>query len=214
MTDPASLPTALPLFPLGGAILLPGERLPLNVFEPRYLNMVDDVRRAGGHIGIIQTRPGGTPEAPALAGIGGAGKLVHFETTEDGRYLIALDGVCRFRLARELDSATPYRVARADYVPFKGDLVPRQGVEGDRSRLIRLLESWFAAEHLAADWESLAQAPITTLVDQLSMMAPFASPDRQRLLEAPDLTARLETMEDILAGYVTGAADRGDGPVQ
>ena len=211
MRDETTLPAELPLFPLGGSILLPGERLPLNVFEPRYLNMVDDVRAGGGHIGIIQVRRGGTPECPALAAVGTAGRLDHFEETDDGRYLITLTGISRFVLAEECDTPTPYRVARADYAPFRADMKPRREVAGDRDRLIRMLQAWFQTEHVAADWESVAEAPLVTVVDQLSMTAPFGALDRQRLLEAADSEARLGEMETILAERLAGGAD---GPVQ
>ena len=211
MSKTRTLPDELPLFPLGGTILLPGERLPLNVFEPRYLNMLDDVRTGDGFIGIIQVRPGGTPDRPALAGVGTAGRLDHFEETDDGRYLIALTGVCRFVLTGEVKARTPYRVARADYGPFFMDIEPRREVEADRSRLIRMLQAWFQSEHVAADWESVAEAPLVTVVDQLSMSAPFGALDWQRLLEAADSTARLGEMEAILAERLAGGAG---GPVQ
>ncbi|WP_291844800.1 LON peptidase substrate-binding domain-containing protein [Maricaulis sp.] len=207
MSQDISLPDRLPLFPLGGAILLPGEILPLNVFEPRYLNMLDDVRRDGGHIGIIQTRPGGDPQCPDLARVGGVGRLKQWQETEDGRYLITLVGVSRFRLVRELDATTPYRVAEPDYTPFSDDLLPRHEPSGERERLLQLLQAWFQAEHLTADWRSLRDAPMAVLVDQLSMSAPFPSGDRQALLEAPDATSRLELMQSLLAARIAGSAD-------
>jgi len=210
MTDTKLPPADLPLFPLSGAILLPGAALPLNVFEPRYLNMIDDVRRDGGHVGIIQTRPGGTPEHPALARVGAAGRLDQFEETADGRYLIALTGVARFTVRHELDCALPYRMARVDYAGFGDDRAPRTGPAGDRGRLMRMLQAWFQREHVAADWGSMTTAPLGDVVDRLSMAAPFAASDRQRLLEAPDATARLAEMEQILAERLAGDAD---GPV-
>ncbi|WP_275297512.1 LON peptidase substrate-binding domain-containing protein [Maricaulis parjimensis] len=211
MTESKALPDQLPLFPLGGAILLPGEFLPLNVFEPRYLNMLDDVRQGSGHIGIIQTRQGGTPDKPTLSRIGGAGRLVHFDETPDGRYLITLKGVSRFVLTEELETPTPYRVARPDYTPFSQDLEPRSEIEGDRGRLVQMLQAWFQVEHVAADWESVGAAPLVTLVDQLSMIAPFAAAEKQKLLEAENSAERLVTMETILAEHLAGGAD---GPVQ
>lgn len=211
MNDAHPLPDEIPLFPLGGTVLLPGEALPLNVFEPRYLNMVDDVRAGAGHIGIVQVRPGGTPERPALAGIGTAGRLDQFRETDDGRYLITLTGVARFDLVEECSTLTPYRVARVDYARFARDLEPRAEVTGDRDRLIRMLQAWFRKEHVAADWQSVARAPLVTLVDQLTMTAPFGARDRQRLLEAADTRARLGEMEAILAEHLAGGAD---GPVQ
>lgn len=211
MTDIRSLPDLLPLFPLGGAILLPGEFLPLNVFEPRYLNMLDDVQQGSGYIGIIQTRQGGTPDKPELRRIGGAGRVVHFEETSDGRYLITLKGVSRFVLSEEVDTPKPYRVARPDYSAFSQDLEPRTEIEGDRGRLVQMLQAWFQSEQVSADWESVGAAPLVTLVDQLSMVAPFAAAEKQQLLEADDSERRLETMQAILAEHLTGGAD---GPLQ
>ncbi|RKR00394.1 LON peptidase substrate-binding domain-containing protein [Maricaulis maris] len=211
MSQNLPLPDQLPLFPLGGAILLPGEILPLNVFEPRYLNMLDDVRRGGGHIGIIQTRPGSDPGHPELAVIGGVGRLKQCQETEDGRYLITLVGVSRFRLEREIATKTPYRVAEPDYTPFRDDLLPRREPDADRERLLQLLQAWFQAEQLTADWRSLRDAPIAVLVDQLSMNAPFPARDRQALLEAPDSAARLDLMQALLAARI---ADSADGPIQ
>ncbi|WP_300528398.1 LON peptidase substrate-binding domain-containing protein [Maricaulis sp.] len=207
MAETRTLPRELPLFPLGGTILLPGEILPLNVFEPRYLNMVDDVRRGHGHIGIIQTREGGSPDKPALARVGCAGRLDQFQETSDGRYLITLRGVSRFTLASEVETPTPYRVARTDYLAFEHDLDPRQAPEEGRERLIRLLEVWLETEGLSTDWDSLAQAPLPRMIDQLAMIAPFAGPERQRLLLANDCAERLEVMETILAARIAGSAD-------
>ncbi len=206
MTDRKDLPERLPLFPLGGTILLPGEILPLNVFEPRYLNMLDDVRQEGGHIGIIQCRTGSSPEKPDLAPIGSAGRLKQWQETGDGRYLITLIGVSRFRLGREIEAGKPYRVAEADYSGFTDDLLPRQAGHADRGRLLGLLQAWFEAEELAADWRTLQEAPLPVLVDQLAMSAPFASDDRQALLEARDGRARLELMQDLLAARIAGNA--------
>ena len=211
MAETHTLPDQLPLFPLGGAILLPGEFLPLNVFEPRYLNMLDDVRRGSGFIGIIQTRQGSSPDKPDLRRIGGAGRLVHFEETQDGRYLITLKGVSRFVMAEELDTPTPYRVARADYTAFPQDQTPRSAIEGDRTRLVQMLQAWFKIEQVTADWESVASVPLVTLVDQLAMSAPFAAAEKQQLLEAEDPSKRLIAMEAILAEHLTGGAD---GPMQ
>lgn len=207
MSQYPDLPDRLPLFPLGGAILLPGELLPLNVFEPRYLNMLDDVQRDGGHVGIIQSRTGSDAARPNLARIGGAGRLKQLQETDDGRYLITLVGVSRFRLKRELDTPTPYRVAEPDYTPYAADLLPRREPECDRNRLLQLLQAWFKAEHLAADWSTLRDAPLATLIDQLSMSAPFPADERQALLEAADPVARLDLMQDLLAVRIAGGAD-------
>lgn len=194
-----SLPQLLPLFPLGGAILLPGEMLPLNVFEPRYLNMTDDAMAGERMLGIIQTRPGGAKDRPALETVGGAGRIISHKETDDGRYLIVLEGVSRFRLVEEEDLQTPYRVGRVDWAPFAGD---RQGPDAllgaDRDRLLQLLQSWFHAEGLVTDWDAIAQAPLPRVVNQLAMGAPFSAKEKQDMLEAPEDTQRLETMSTIL----------------
>ncbi len=208
MTAATLLPAELPLFPLKGAILLPGEYLPLNVFEPRYLNMVDDARREGGHIGIIQSRAG-RPDLPELELVGCAGRIEEFSETDDGRYLINLKGVARFTLVREIASATPYRVARAHYGRFEADLQPRSELSEDRDRLTYLLQAWFHAEDLTADWKSLSAAPLGSLVDRLAMIAPFEPEEKQRLLEAFDVRQRLSVMEDIIAARL---ADNAGGP--
>jgi len=207
MSNDLPLPDQLPLFPLGGAILLPGEFLPLNVFEPRYLNMLDDVRRGDGHVGIIQTRPGGDPQRPALVDVGGVGRLQQWQETGDGRYLITLVGVSRFRVQRELETSNPYRVVHADYGPYSDDFLPRREPDTDRDGFLQQLRAWFVAEGLAADWHSLREVPMAVLVDQLSMSAPFSAADRQALLEAADAVARLDLMQALLSRRIAGGAD-------
>lgn len=206
MTETRILPLELPLFPLGGVILLPGETLPLNVFEPRYLNMVDDVREDYGHIGIIQTIDGGEGDKPALAPFGCAGRLEHFEETEDGRYLIALRGVSRFRLEEELDVPTPYRLAKVSYREFRQDLEPPVDREADRERFIRLLQAWFNNEGMGLNWEEIMNVPLHNIVDQLAMNAPFSPQEKGQLLVSEDSAARLIDMEEIIAGRLASAA--------
>lgn len=209
MTDTRILPIELPLFPLGGVILLPGESLPLNVFEPRYLNMVDDVRREYNHIGIIQTLDGGSSgDKPGLATIGCAGRLEHFEETEDGRYLIALRGVSRFRLEEELETQTPYRLAKVSYRDFRQDLEPpRDAKESERERFLRLLQAWFAQERMGLNWEEVGEVPLHMIVDQLAMNAPFNPDEKARLLVSHDSATRLIDMEEILAERLAGTAE-------
>ncbi|MCW5724366.1 MAG: LON peptidase substrate-binding domain-containing protein [Maricaulaceae bacterium] len=195
-----TLPSALPLFPLPGAILLPGETLPLNVFEPRYLNMVDDALAGARLIGVVQTRDGGTAERPTLEAIGGAGRIVSHRETPDGRYLIELEGVSRFRILEELPGALPYRVSEVDYEPFAADRAPPDALLGeDREGLTRLLQGWFSAEKIEADWESLTAAPLARVVGRVAMAAPFAAKEKQALLEAEDERARLALMAEILS---------------
>ncbi|MFT6662024.1 MAG: Lon protease-like protein [Maricaulis maris] len=206
MSHPIDPPEDLPLFPLQGVILLPGEILPLNVFEPRYLNMLDDVRRGSGHLGIIQSRSGTDMQQPVLAGTGSVGRLKQWQETGDGRYLISLVGISRFRLVREVERQTPYRVATVDYSLYRDDRLPRAAIEGDHDRLLQLLQAWFKAEHLTADWDSVRATPLATLVDQLSMSAPFPSDDRQALLEARGPAQRLTLILALLAERIAGEA--------
>lgn len=184
-------PELIPLFPLPGALLLPGGQLPLNIFEPRYLRMVDDALAGGRTIGMIQPRaeePGGSPP---LYGVGCAGRLSAFNETEDGRYLISLTGLSRFRLVEEVATEAPYRIARADYAPFSGDRGADPSSElVDRERLEAAMKYYLAAEGLKTDWEAVTEAPTQALVSSLSMGCPFAPNEKQALLEAQDTAAR------------------------
>ncbi len=193
------LPDAIPLFPLGGAILLPGEILPLNVFEPRYLNMTDDAMATDKLIGIIQTREGGSPGSPAIEAIGGAGVITEHSETDDGRYLIVLQGISRFEVREELDEKTPYRTARIDWSIFEADRrAPEALINADRERFTALLRGWFANEGIKCDWGTVDAAPIVRIVDQIAMAAPFAAKEKQALLEAADAQARYQLMTALL----------------
>lgn len=206
MNNTRTLPAELPLFPLAGHILLPGELLPLNVFEPRYLNLVDDARREGGHIGIIQPAAANDAGHPPLQRTGTAGRIKSFVETPDGRYLVTLTGVSRFALGGEADAGMPYRIGRVDYRPYLQDLAPRPPLAGDRSHLLRLLQAWFSAENLQADWAGVEDTPLEALVDRLAMLAPFPAPIRQGLLEASDSAARLAMIEDVVTTLLAGRA--------
>ena len=200
------LPGDLPLFPLRGAILLPSEPLPLNVFEPRYLNMLDDVRRGAGHIGIIQPGEGGTAQRPDLLAVGCAGRLDAFEETEDGRYLIVLTGISRFRLVEEVTTPAPYRIGRADYDAYTGDVAPAEPLDGSPERLVDLTRRWFSMEGYATDYDAMANMPVSPLVDRLAMAAPFEPGERQRLLEADRGQPRRDVLEDLLLSRLAGTA--------
>ncbi|KAA5803917.1 peptidase S16 [Alkalicaulis satelles] len=203
MSQTNALPREIALFPIRGCILPPGENLPLNVFEPRYLNMVDDAMAGSGHIAMVQPRPGGAPDKPALERIATAGRIVSHTETQDGRYLIVLTGVSRFAIAAELDRKTPYRVARADYAEFEGDLIAPAPAEGHRARLMGLMTGYFSHTGLTADWDALRAAPVNALVDRVAMAAPFSVEDKQALLAAPGGAPRAEClcalMEEALA---------------
>jgi Lon protease-like protein len=190
------LPSAMPIFPLAGALLLPGGRMPLNIFEPRYLEMVDAAIAGPRLIGIIQPGLDGALRAdgePELCNVGCIGRIISFSESGDGRYLISLQGVCRFRIAQELTVKTPFRQCRLS--PFLTDLdEDRAAAEIDRPSLLRAFRAYLQANDLEADWESVSRAENAMLVNALSMMAPYGPAEKQALLEAADLKTRAETL--------------------
>lgn len=190
------LPETVPVFPLEGALLLPGGRLPLNIFEPRYLEMVDHMLGHGRLVGLVQPRLDGATRddgEPLLCEVGCLGRLTSYAETGDGRYLVSLQGVCRFRVASEPAVKTPFRQCRI--TPFVGDLDPEAGAsEVDRASLLKAFRAYLKANDLDADWESVSRAENATLVNALSMMAPYGPAEKQALLEAPDLRSRAETL--------------------
>ena len=193
------LPQVIPLFPLDGALVLPHASRPFNIFEPRYLNMLDDAMAAERIIGMVQTAPGGTREGPWLAQVGCACRVTSFGETADGRYLITLTGLCRFGLRGELPSPTPYRQARVDFSPYAEDLQARPADPGiDRQRLMDALTPYLEHRSLRIDWGALYGAPVAHLVDSLAMALPFDHAELQALLEAPDLDARRGTLITLL----------------
>ncbi|SFP10945.1 hypothetical protein SAMN03159463_03591 [Mesorhizobium sp. NFR06] len=190
------LPPAIPVFPLAGALLLPGGRMPLNIFEPRYLQMIDQAMAGSRLIGMIQPSLDGALRAdgePELCSVGCAGRIISLAETGDGRYLISLQGVCRFRITQELAAKTPFRQCRI--APFLADLEEDSaGAEVDRPALLKAFRAYLQANDLEADWESVSRAENGMLVNALSMMAPYGPAEKQALLEAPDLKTRAETL--------------------
>lgn len=192
----ADLPANLRLFPLAGALLLPGGRMPLNIFEPRYLQMIDEALAGDRLIGMIQPALDGAARGdgePELCAVGCVGRITSFAETGDGRYLVSLQGVCRFRIATELTVKTPFRQCHT--LPFATDL--GEGPAGaaiDRPALLRVFRAYLEANDLQADWDSVSRADNSMLVNALSMMAPYGPAEKQALLEAPDLKARAETL--------------------
>ena len=203
------LPGDLPLFPLRGAILLPSEPLPLNVFEPRYLAMFDDVLKTDHRLlGMVQ--PANDDDQPALRLIGCAGRIVSFSETEDGRYLIVLAGVSRFRVEAELDGFTPYRRISPDWRPFARDLgAPETDDDFDRTAFLSLLRRYFEASGLSTDWDSLKDADEETLVNSLSMLCPYSSEEKQALLEAPSLADRRESLAALMEFSIASDGEEG-----
>lgn len=193
---PADLPETAALFPLTGALLLPGGRLPLNIFEPRYLQMVDETMSQTRLIGMIQPEFDGTlqPDGePAIVNVGCLGRIISLSESGDGRYLIALQGVCRFRVAEELAVKTPFRQGRLSLFAADLDEDP-SAAEVDRLALLKAFRSYLEANDLDADWQNVSRADNAMLVNALSMMAPYGPAEKQALLEAPDLKARAETL--------------------
>ncbi|HLS18806.1 MAG TPA: LON peptidase substrate-binding domain-containing protein [Paracoccaceae bacterium] len=209
----ADLPEIIPIFPLAGALLLPRARLPLNIFEPRYLAMLDDALKSGHRlIGMIQ--PLGSDDTPPLQRIGCAGRVTSFTETEDGRYLVVLTGVSRFRVAEEVEGFAPYRRLHADWAGFDADLEQREDLPNfDRDALLLILRDYFDVVELALDWDSVAQADPGMLIDSLSMVCPFAPEEKQALLEAPDLANRAETLVTLMRFAIAGAGG-GEGRLQ
>ncbi len=197
---PPDCPPSIPVFPLAGALLLPRGQMPLNVFEPRYVAMIDDALAGRRVIGIIQPdadQPASAAQ-PKLYNVGCAGRITQFAESGDGRYLVTLTGIARFRLAEELAVLTPYRQAKVDHAPFAVDFVARSGEdEVDREGVIRALTEFVKANDLKVDWRGIEEAPNEALVNALSMMSPFGPREKQALLEAPDLRTRAEILVAI-----------------
>ena len=204
----ADLPQVIPVFPIGGVIVLPRGQLPLNIFEPRYLNMIDDAMAGDRIIGMVQPS-GGSRELPSLSPVGCAGRITSFAETSDGRYLITLTGVSRFRITSELPSKAPYRTVRADFTPFEADLVAPDADDGafDRHGFLDALRVYLEHRALEIDWDTAESAPVEALINSLSMALPFEPAEKQALLEAGDLLGRGEALTALMR---IDAADAGD----
>ncbi len=204
------LPATIPVFPLSGALLLPEGRLPLNIFEPRYLAMVQDALGTDRLIGMIQPLPSAAEEKkPALFETGCAGKITSFTETEDGRYLITLTGMIRFRVEQEIPSLRGYRRVVADWAGYSKDLHCADDCALDRTRLVTALRTYFDQNGIVADWDAIDGATDPQLITTLSMVCPFSPTEKQALLEATSLTERGTTMITLLemAGFNAGSDD-------
>lgn len=207
MTSPAhkyrlltDLPDIIPLFPLKNVILLPRSNLPLNIFEPRYLQMTDDVLGTNRLIGMIQPQSGFEAELSAdvltpLRTTGCIGRLTEFSETEDGRLLITLTGICRFDVLNEEKADLPYRLFKVDYTKYENDLKEGHGEEKvDREQLLSILKTYLQLHELDADWDSIHQSSNEFLVNTLSIISPYGTEEKQALLETPDLKKRSEVL--------------------
>jgi uncharacterized protein len=201
------LPETIAVFPLPGALLLPRAKLPLHLFEPRYLQMLEDAMKTKHRlIGMVQPRdvPGSTEKR--LQSIGCAGRLTGFSETEDGRYMITLSGKSRFRVTREVEGGfTPYRRCDVSWQGFERDLGPvEKDKDFDRKVFMDQLNRFFADQGLSTDWDSLREAEDELLINSLSMLCPFEYEDRQALLEAPSLSTRRETLVTLIEYALRG----------
>jgi len=204
-----TLPQRFPIFPLRGALLLPGGNLPLNIFEPRYLQMTRDAMQTDKVIGMIQPREGtGGEDGPAVYRTGCAGRITSFEETQDGRYLITLTGVSRFEVVEELVTVTPYRQIVAAFDRFGSDLNPTPADVARRGPLMQAMRSYFDRQRIEIDWNAVDQAPFDGLVTSLAMICPFTPSEKQALLEAADQNARLDTLIALMRMH-SFAADEG-----
>ena len=215
---PGDLADVVPVFPLAGALLLPRGQMPLNIFEPRYLAMVDDALRSGRRlIGMIQPDPAhpGPENKPTLFRIGCVGRMTQFAESGDGRDLIQLTGIARFRIDHELEVSTPYRQCRVSYMDFVGDFTARKGEEEvDRGSLLRALSDFLKANDLKADWQGIENAPNEALVNALAMMSPYGTAEKQAMLEAPDLKTRAEILIAVTEIELARKIAGGETPLQ
>ena len=216
---PDDLIDVIAVFPLSGALLLPRGQMPLNIFEPRYLAMIDDALRSGHRvIGMIQpdpSHPGPDESKPHLFQVGCVGRISQFAESGDGRYAIQLTGVARFRIEQELAVTTPYRQCKVTYRPFADDFIARKGEdEVDRDALLGALTAFLKANNLKADWEGIESAPNEALVNALAMMSPYDAAEKQALLEAPDLKTRAEILVAVTEIELAKTNTSGDTPLQ
>lgn len=210
----SALPDVLPIFPLTGVLLLPRGRLPLNIFEPRYLNMTEDALGAGRAIGMVQPAEAGgesTAENPEVYKIGCAGRMISFAETGDGRFLLTLLGVSRFRIASELGVTRGYRRARASYASYAGDREEDSERIADRERLLAAVRGFFKAKEIKAEWKPITESVDEALVTTLSMVCPFDPGEKQALLECNGLRARAELLTVIMELAVRGGNSEATG---
>ena len=195
---PGELPKVIPVFPLPGALLLPRGQMPLNIFEPRYLAMVDDALRDGHRLfGMIQPDISHSKDEarPVLFRVGCVGRITQLAESGDGRYILELTGVSRFKVVEEMTVLTAYRQCKVDFFAFTDDFTPRKGEEAvDRDSLLKALAGFLKANKLNADWEGIEKAPNEALVNALAMMSPYGPADKQAMLEASDLKTRAEIL--------------------
>ncbi|MGH1418976.1 MAG: LON peptidase substrate-binding domain-containing protein [Hyphomicrobiaceae bacterium] len=233
---PGDLPNQIPLFPLLGAILLPRANLPLNVFEPRYLAMIDDVISGDRVVGIVQPDTHGegyaklasagevsqaseleSPQGKTidLRNVGCVGRVTSYQELDDGRLSITLTGISRFRISSEIETMEPYRIASVDYTEFKNDFVEGLGEDTiDRQHLLKVLKTYLDSNHLSADWNSILRASSEFLINTLSVMSPYGAEEKQALLEADDLSERANVLVALAEMELASGGEDGGSTIQ
>ena len=215
---PGELPELLPVFPLAGALLLPRGQMPLNIFEPRYLAMVDDTFRDGHRlIGMIQPdiTHSQSEEKPVLFNVGCVGRITQLAESGDGRHILELTGIARFKVVEEISALTAYRQCKVDFFPFIDDFTARKGEDAvDREALLDVLTDFLKANNLKVDWEGVESAPNEALVNALAMMSPYGPAEKQAMLEAPDLKTRAEILIAVTEMDLAKKRTSGDPPLQ
>lgn len=212
---PSDLPKRIPVFPLRGALLLPRATLPLNIFEPRYLAMIDEVISGHRILGMVQPKSNTDEASPVgkaseVRRVGCAGRLSAFQELDDGRVLITLAGVSRFEIVSEDENSAPYRCFNVSYDRFADDLVHGHGEEDvDREALHRVLRTYLDTNRLSADWRAIGNAPTELLVNALCVISPFGSEEKQALLEAPTLKARADVLIALTEMELAGGGESG-----
>jgi hypothetical protein len=220
--NPEDLPPQIPIFPLGGALLLPRGQLPLNIFEPRYLAMINDAISAERVVGMVQpnseaalAQQDDADAKPEIYEVGCAGRITSFAETADNRILVTLTGICRFRIREELASVTPYRICQIDCTEFAADLDAGQGEDQvNRERLLSVFKRYLDAHDMAADWESVNKSSNENLVNTLSMISPYSPMEKQALMEATDLAHRADILIALTEMALTAPGDDGSTPLQ
>jgi Lon protease-like protein len=215
---PGELPELIPIFPLPGALLLPRGQMPLNIFEPRYLAMVDDAFRDGHRlIGMIQpdVTHSHNEAKPVLFRVGCVGRITQLAESGDGRYILELTGIARFKVVEEIGALTLYRQCKVDYFPYADDFIARKGEDDvNREALIDTLRAFLKVNNLKVDWEGVESAPNEALVNALAMMSPYGPPEKQAMLEAHDLKTRAEILIAVTEMDLAKKRTSGDPPLQ
>jgi uncharacterized protein len=211
-----TLPEALPIFPLTGVVLLPHGRLPLNIFEPRYLNMIEDTLGGDRMIGMVQPVHGDSDPVGDDAEVyrtGCAGRITSFTETDDGRFVITLTGVSRFHMVGELEPARGYRRATVNYDAFADDLGEGGETIVDRPRLLNAMRAYFALREIEADWGTVEEAAGAAIIISLAMICPFEPSEKQALLESPTPGERAELLATLMEMAIRDAAGSSVGRV-